>query len=300
MNSISGLKRRAALVQAIRQFFFDRDYLEVDTPVRLPCVAPEPYIEPVRSGNWFLQTSPELCMKRLLAAGAPRIYQISKCFRRGERGNKHLSEFTMLEWYHAGIDYMGLMNECEELLAFLAEAIGLGSLVPYNEMRISLKRPWQRLAVADAFRSYAPVSMEEALSANTFDEVLVTSIEPHLGKEEPIFLFDYPASLGALARLKKNDPGCAERFELYAAGLEIANGFSELVDPAEQRSRFMQDREKIKAQGRDPGPLPERFLEELEYMPDAAGIALGIDRLAMFLFNAETIDKVISFTPEEL
>lgn len=300
MISTGGLRQRAALIQAIRKFFIDRDYLEVDTPIRIPAPAPEAYIEPEPAGKWFLQTSPELCMKRLLAAGNSKLFQVCKCFRQGERGSKHLGEFTMLEWYRTGTDYFGLMAECEELLKFLCNTLGRGNSLSVSGNTIFVDMPWERFTVRDAFDQYAPISLNEALSRDAFDETLVTHIEPHLGINRPVFLYDYPASLGALAKIKQNDPNIAERFELYINGLELANGFSELTDAVEQRQRFEQEQEKIKSLGRHPTPMPERFLAELPNMEKTAGIALGVDRLAMVFADTETIDDVITFLPEEL
>jgi len=152
--------------------------------------------------------------------------------------------------------------------------------------------------VAEAFRRYAPCTVEEALAQDRFDEMLVEYVEPHLGMVTPTFLYDYPAALGTLARLSPDDPTVAERFELYVAGLELANGFSELVDPVEQRVRFLAEQEIIRQQGRDPGPMPDPFLVELAAMPQAAGIALGVDRLVMLFAGADNIDQVVAFTPE--
>jgi elongation factor P--(R)-beta-lysine ligase len=303
---------RAVIIRAVRRFFDRRGYLEVETPLRLPTLAPEPHLLPQRSGQWFLQTSPELCMKRLLARGIPKIYQICKCFRREERGSRHLPEFTMLEWYRAEADYRDLMSECEELLpavaAALADTAGTERELarPRPETALfagpgnHLAPPWERLTVAEAFRRYAGIEVEEALRRDLFDQLLVERIEPCLGQGRPTFLCDYPAALGALARLSPTNPAVAERFELYVKGLELANGFSELTDPAEQRRRFEGDRALIRAAGRRPPPLPRRFLAELAEMPPAAGIALGIDRLAMILLGAERIDQVQAFTPEQL
>jgi elongation factor P--(R)-beta-lysine ligase len=300
MLSLSGLRQRARFIQALRSFFVERGYLEVDTPIRVPAPAPEAYIVPEPSGDWFLQTSPELCMKRLLAAGAGRIFQICKCFRRAERGSLHLPEFTILEWYRAGIDYRELMAECEELFLVLALELTGGDRLETAAGAVSLAPPWERLTVAEAFARHAPLSAAEALARDRFDELLVTHVEPRLGRGKPTFLHDYPAALGALARLRPDDPAVAERFEIYVAGLELANGFSELTDPAEQRQRFAAERRRIEADGRRPGPLPEKFLAALGDMPAAAGIALGVDRLAMLLAGADTIDQVVAFTPEEL
>jgi elongation factor P--(R)-beta-lysine ligase len=288
---------RAAIIQAIRAFFIEREFLEVETPVRLPCLAPETHIEPIRSADWFLQTSPELCMKRLLAAGHPKVFQICKCFRAQERGKRHLSEFTMLEWYHVDSSYLQLMEDCEQLFRFLMKRLALqfasGGLS-------TLGAPWERVTVADAFSQYAAISSDAALAENIFDKILVEDVEPHLGKNVPTFLCDYPADLGSLARLKKNDPLIAERFELYVDGIELANGFSELTDPIEQRLRFEKEQESCREHGRIPGPMPEKFLEELNSLSSAAGIALGVDRLVMLLCGAEKIDDVVSFTPEAL
>ncbi|MCK5340422.1 MAG: EF-P lysine aminoacylase GenX [Desulfobulbaceae bacterium] len=300
MHTSHGLVQRAVFIQAIRRFFIDRGYLEVDTPVRIPAPAPEAYIEPEPADGWFLQTSPELCMKRLLAQGFPKIFQICKCFRRSERGHRHLPEFTMLEWYRTGIDYLDLMEECEELFRFLDQKINAGRGIEEDGRIIPLTSPWERLRVEDAFGMYADMSVQDALDRDQFDKVLTARIEPKLGMKRPVFLYDYPARLGALARVKENDPQVAERFEIYISGMELANGFSELTDADEQRSRFAREREKISALGRDPGPMPEKFLDALAAMPEASGIALGVDRLAMLFSGAKKIDDVVSFTPEAL
>jgi lysyl-tRNA synthetase class 2 len=300
MIPLHGLQLRAVLIQALRTFFIDRGYLEVETPLRIPAPAPEAHIVPLTSEGWFLQTSPELCMKRLLAAGIPKIFQLCKCFRKGERGDRHLPEFTMLEWYAAGSDYRDLMTDCEALLRHLAAAMGKDGGLEWQGRRIDLGPEWERISVAEAFRRYAPCTVEEALAQDRFDEMLVEYVEPHLGMATPTFLCDYPAALGALARLSPTDPTVAERFELYVAGLELANGFSELVDPVEQRARFLAEQEAIRLQGRASGPMPEQFLVELAEMPQAAGIALGVDRLVMLFAGADSIDQVVSFTPEGL
>ena len=154
--------------------------------------------------------------------------------------------------------------------------------------------------MAEAFAEYAGCSAEEALAANRYEEVLCDQVEPNLGLDNPVFLYDYPSSLASLARMKNGDPSIAERFELYIKGIELANGFSELVDPVEQRLRFEKDRKEIMADGRDPGPMPEKFLWEISAMEESAGIALGLDRLIMVLCGAASIDEVVPFVPEEL
>ena len=291
---------RARMVQAMRRFFIERNYLEVETPFRVPALIPEEHIDAVPCGDWFLHPSPELCMKRLLAAGFGRIFQICKCFREGEKGVLHLPEFSILEWYRRDTDYTSLMQECRELITFTACALDCGSSIVYQEKVVNLKEPWERLSVREAFDRYASMSPEDALRYDRFDEIMVRYIEPHLGNERPTFLYDYPVSLGALARAKKEDPTVAERFELYIAGIELANAFSELTDIDEQRLRFKKTQEYRSSMGRPVYPVSERFLRALDTMPESAGIALGVDRLAMIFTNSTSIDEVVAFTPELL
>jgi len=294
------LEQRARIIRKIRQFFSEMGYLEVETPHRIPAPAPESHIDAVPSGQWFLHTSPELCMKRMLAAGYEKIFQICRCWREGERGSQHVPEFTLLEWYRVGADYLDLMDECEELIQSLAVEIGPGESVTYRSHRTLLTSPWERITVEEAFNRYAKIPAKEALKQDLFDEVMVQDIEPRLGIQKPTFLYDYPAERRSLARLKKEDPAVAERFELYLGGLEIANAFSELTDAEEQRKVFQAEIEIRRSLGKKVYPLPEKFLTELEEMPSSAGIALGVDRLVMVLLNANTIDEVVAFTPEEL
>jgi lysyl-tRNA synthetase class 2 len=294
------LALRAKLLQAVRQIFIEQGYLEVETPVRLPSIAPEIHIEALASDEWYLQTSPELCMKRLLAAGIPKIFQLCKCFRKNERGARHLPELTLLEWYHAGIDYCSLMDECERLIRSAAERIGIGCMLHWGGETISLADQWERITLSEAFHKYAHISLSAAITADRFEEILVEQVEPNLGVQTPVFVYDYPAKLGSLARLKKKNPALAERFELYIGGIELANGFSELTDEKEQRLRFENERTAIRERGREPGPVPEKFLADLKNMPEAAGIALGFDRLVMLFSGCESIDEVVAFTPEEL
>jgi lysyl-tRNA synthetase class 2 len=291
---------RARMAQAIRRFFIERDYLEVETPCRVPSLIPEAHIDAFACGDWFLHPSPELCMKRLLAAGFERIFQICKCFREGERGSYHLPEFTILEWYRRGINYISLMQECQELVLSVAADVGCVNDIFYQGKKINLQGSWERLSVKEAFDRYAPLSLERALLDGCFDEIVVCDIEPNLGKGCPTFLYDYPISLGALARSKKEDPTMAERFELYVAGIELANAFSELVDINEQQLRFKRAQEYRASMGRTIYPISERFLRAFDTMPESAGIALGVDRLAMILTDSSTIDDVVAFTPELL
>jgi len=289
------LEQRARILQAIRAFFVARGFLEVETPQRLPVNAPEPHIDPLPSGAWWLQTSPELAMKRLLAAGYGDIFQLARVWRGSERGRRHLPEFTLLEWYRDGVDYVRLMDDCEALLLHLVPA---GKLL-WQGHAIDLTPPWRRLSVAEAFSRYADCSLEEALAQGRFDELMALQVEPRLGVA-PLFLYDYPVACGALARRKPGDARLVERFELYLGGVELANAFSELTDVDEQRERFRRDEAERRMAGKTPCPLPEPFLVELEGLQEAAGIALGVDRLVMLLCNAAIIDEVVAFPPELL
>lgn len=291
---------RARMIQSIRAFFMEREYLEVETPQLISVLAPEVHIEAIHAGSSYLHTSPELCMKRLLASGFPKIFQISRCFREGERGDLHLPEFSLLEWYRTGIDYKALMNECEALIRFVSQSLDMGWKIHYRSNEIDLKKPWERISVKEAFGKYASISLDRALEEGCFDRVMVGEIEPNLGTMRPTFLYDYPAGMAALARLKPGNRALAERFEIYIAGLELANGFSELNDPVEQRARFERELQIRGAEGKEIYPMPERFLRSLEHMPDAAGIALGVDRLAILFSGVQKIDEVVSFTPEEV
>ena len=294
------LKFRARMIQAIRRFFLERDFLEIETPCRIPAPAPESHIEAVASGEWFLHTSPELCMKRLLAAGYPKIFQICRCFRGGERGDRHLPEFNLLEWYRCGADYLALMDDCEALIGTVAEELGIAGEIPRQGGVIRLLPPWERLTVREAFARYAPLTVSEALVSDRFEEIMACAIEPRLGMERPVFLYEYPAALGALARVKAGDPEVAERLELYIGGMEMANAFSELTDAGEQRRRFEEAVRSRRLQGGAVYPMPEPFLDALRHMHPSAGIALGVDRLAMILAGKDKIDDVVAFTPEFL
>ena len=290
------LTERAGIIQEIRNFFINRDYLEVETPYRIPANAPEPHIDAVASGRWALHTSPELSMKRLLAAGYEKLFQVCRVWRDGEKGQYHLPEFTLLEWYRTGVDYHALMTECGDLFSVLVPA---GKLSRQGRM-IDLAVPWQELTVAEAFTQHASMSLDQALVSDCFEEILTSEVEPHLGMDKPVFLTEYPASMASLARTKPGESLVAERFELYIDGLELANAFSELTDQQEQRRRFAADEEVRRNAGKTPYPLPEKFLTELSSMPEAAGIALGVDRLIMLLTDSRSIDGVVVFPPDEL
>ncbi|THB79358.1 MAG: EF-P lysine aminoacylase GenX [Desulfobulbaceae bacterium] len=301
MLTREGLQLRAALLHSIRSFFRSQQFLEVDTPVRQPVVIPESTIDHLPSGEWYLQSSPEQAMKRLLAAGSGNIFQLAPCFRRGERGQRHLEEFLMLEWYRMDADYDALMQDCRDLIiTVVAELSGEPSsqklIADSALLKKNLQQPWQRVTVHDGFLRYCPVSVEEALATGCFDEMLVEYLEPNLGVRNPEFLVDYPLSQASLARKKAGDNALAERFELYCDGVELANGFSELTDSSEQRIRF---EEELERSGDDFSMMPERFLKELDKIDRAAGIAFGVDRFLMLLMAAPNIEDVVSMAPSD-
>ena len=294
---------RANVIKVVRDFFWERGFLEVETPLLIPANAPEEYIDPILTlPSWQLQTSPEICMKRLLCSGHSKIFQISHCWRSHERGLRHLSEFTMLEWYRTGCDYQTLMIDCEELLQHIAKTcIPDNGYFEYNSARINPMIPWQRICVQEAFLHFGQVDVWDCLRKGIYEEILTSVIEPALAKfDSPVILLDYPAELAALARTKPGDSKLAERFELYLGGLELANGFSELNDPLEQRHRFEEANRVRSNMGRTVLPLPVPFLDTLATMPPSAGIALGVDRLIMLTAGANSIDEIVAFTPEEL
>lgn len=305
MLSVERLHLRAAFFRAIRNFFYHQGFLEVDTPLRQPVFIPESHILPFASENHYLQTSPELCMKRLLAQGCEKIFQISPCFRKGECGRLHLEEFQMLEWYRTGCDYFQLMTDCEMLVRFILEYLQHPEIpfhFPVTEDFMSgvhLSGNWPRLTVDQAFHRYSPYSLDQILTEERFDEILVEYVEPKLGYEFPVFLYEYPAQLASLAKKNKTNPKIAERFELYIKGVELANGFSELTDGAEQRQRFQAEIDAIRANNGYRAEMPERFLQDLDKLDVAAGIALGVDRLFMLALNCPSISSAVPFCRED-
>lgn len=295
---------RAHVIKAIRDFFWERGFLEVETPLLIPANAPEEHINPVVAlTSWQLQTSPEICMKRLLCSGHQRVFQISHCWRADERGSRHLSEFTMLEWYRSDSDYRALMTDCEELLQHVA-ALCLPdgrSCFEHKTAKTDPFAPWHRISVQEAFLRFGKVNVRDCLGKGLYEEVLTSVVEPALaGFDAPVILLDYPAELAALARTKSGNRELAERFELYVGGLELANGFSELNEPLEQRRRFKEANRARGSAGLPVLPLPEPFLDTLATMPASAGIAMGVDRLVMLTAGADSIDQVVAFTPENL
>ena len=290
------LELRARLNEAVRRFFRERDFLEVDTPVLLPANAPEAHIDALSAGPGWLRTSPELAMKRLLAAGHERIFQLGPCFRAGEHGRWHHPEFTLLEWYRAGAGYLEILADTKALLAFVAAELRGGTDFTWQGKPVSFAQDlWEKASVSQAFIQHAGWDPARKFDPDRFDLDLVTRVEPALPADRPVVLIDYPAPLAALARRKPDDPLRAERWELYLGGVELANAYSELTDPAEQRARFAEANALRQKRGAPAYPPDEAFLAALEHLPPSGGIALGLDRLLMILTDADSLDAVLPF-----
>lgn len=301
------LRLRAAMLARAREFFAARNVLEVDTPILSAAAVTDPQIESLTThivglpGPYHLSTSPEYPMKRLLAGGSGDIYQLCKVFRNEEHGRWHNPEFTMLEWYraHAGMD--DVIRDTEQLVAAVT-----GGLVRLEERRIDVRPPFERIGVCEAFERFAGWTRATTLEAAARDEdryfrAMVDLVEPALEKlDQAVFVVDYPATQASLARRKPGDPELAERFELYVAGVELCNGFGELVDPVEQRARLEQDQAARRAQGLPVYPIDERFLEALARVPPSGGNALGLDRLVALTCGTTSIADVVAFVADEL
>lgn len=294
----ANLERRALILDSIRAFFKKEGFLEVETPLLLPHVAPEQFIAPFTVNGWFLSTSPEMHMKRLLAAGYGSVFQITHCFRKGERGQLHNPEFTMLEWYRVDADYLQIIGDAERLVLAVAGDLGLGSSIHYQGGDIDLARPWPRTTISKAFRKSADWDPVMRHDPERFDLDLVDKVVPGFSAHRPTVLMNYPAANASMARLRPEDPKVAERAEVFVGGLELANAYTELTDPAELEKRF---REVIEEPGDSEGhrPMPRRFLKAMADLPACGGIALGVDRLVMLLCDAASIDEVVAF-PREL
>lgn len=310
--SLATLKRRAELLSRVRAFFDDRGFLEVETPLLSHDVVVDRYLDPLRvtlfddprqpeaGSTLWLQTSPEFGMKRLLAAGMTAIYQITRAFRGGEIGNLHNPEFTMVEWYRAGDDYESGMR----LLAEFAEEI----LARGTPQRLTYREAFERHAGIDPFAA-TDHELFDAVSAATgreppwdapcdllLDLLLVHCVEPQLGRRRPTILYDYPATQAALARIRPGDPPVAERFELYADGIELANGYHELLEASVLRARNQVNNAARAAAGKPPLPEESRLLAAMEQgLPPCSGTALGFDRLVMVLTGANSLREVMAF-----
>jgi lysyl-tRNA synthetase class 2 len=294
----ANLRRRAVIYQLARAFFINQGFIEVETPVRMPAVAPEPYIVPFESEGWYLSTSPELHMKRLLASGYKKIFQMSRCFRKGEQGQKHNPEFTMLEWYRAGGDYLHMIHDTEQLFQAVARGLKQGDIIHYQGQKIDISSPWPRVTVRNAFQQ--AVGWDPVIENNPvkFDVDLVTKVIPGFAAGRPTVIFDYPAPMASLAKLSPIDSSVAQRAEVFIGGLELANAYSELIDAREQKDRFRENIERISREESRKANMPATFIDALDKMPECGGIALGMDRLVMLLCDAVSIGEVTAFTAD--
>jgi len=302
------MRQRVYLYSQIRAFFAIRGFLEVETPILATSSTLDPMIalfsthyDGPNPGTLYLQTSPELAMKRLLAAGSGPIFQISRVFRNGEAGRWHNPEFTLLEWYRPGFNHHDLMNEVEDLLRLV---LGYPLAARFSYVEIFLQHlglhPLES-TLADCQARVRPhlahANTASDLDRDTCLQLLMShEIGPRLGYEAPVFIYDYPATQAALARRRPDHPELAERFEVYVKGIELANGFHELTDPLEQRSRFEAELVQRQQLGLESPPLDENFLAALNAgLPATAGVALGVDRLLMLMSNSSQIQEVLTF-----
>ena len=300
------LEERARLLALVRAFFDARGFLEVETPLLVPSPGLDVHLAAFEvnttAGARFLSTSPEYQMKRLVAEGYSAIFQIAKAFRKDELGERHNSEFTILEWYRANASVEDTMRDTEQLVARLT-----GGEVDVDGRRHDASPPFRRMTVLEAYSEFTSQSSEETLEMAAHDEdrffrLLIDRIEPGLaGLEAAVFLTEYPTSQASLARTKPGDPRVAERFELYVAGVELCNGFGELTDPVQQRARFLRDLEVRALRGLPAYPVDEHFLRALEQgLPPCSGNAVGIDRLVALACGTREIRRVMAFADDEL
>lgn len=320
-------QKRLQIIKLIREFFWSKNFQEADTPIAVTLPGQEPYLSPMpiffhnphcQGRKFYLQTSPELAMKKLLAAGFKRIFQICKCFRDFESfGGYHNPEFTMIEWYRAPGRLKEIMDDTEELFKFLAKNLSLNSItriVGEKEYTINILDNWDRLSMRQVWEKYLHIELNDYLTSekmadlagslgfaitkddqyeDLFYKIFLNKIEQKLGLERPVIIYDYPQQMTSLSRLSQ-DPLYAQRFELYVAGLELANAFGELTDPVEQKRRLEADKEKRAEMQKETWPVDDDFIKALESgVPEAGGIALGVDRLIMLLTNAKDINEVI-------
>ncbi|MFH1434531.1 MAG: amino acid--tRNA ligase-related protein [Pseudomonadota bacterium] len=285
------LKLRSRIISAIREFFDSADYVEVDTPSLVYNPPVDAYIDLIEAaGHRYLVPSPEIQMKTLLSRGLERIYQIGHAFRDGEAGPWHNPEFTMLEWYRVGADYRDIMDETQELAARVASLTDTPVSVPFR-----------RESITSVFTRAAGWDPCSCWNEDRFFSDLVGRIEPAIKSEEAVFLYDYPTPVAAMAEVKTGNGTICERFELYLGGIEIANGYTELKDPAEQKMRFFTENERRVGMGKPAYPADESYISTLQGgLPPCAGAALGIDRIAAFFLQTDGIRDVMTFPDSSL
>lgn len=336
--ALAPYRARGQVIKAIRRFFDMQGFEEVETPLLVAAPGTEPYLEvfetrliEARGAAYraFLTTSPEYAMKKLLVAGVPKLYQICKSFRNGEEVSRgHNPEFTILEWYRAHADYTDIMADCEGLLHHIWRALhpdappDTPAVLVWRGQTIALDERWERLTMREAFARYTALdldavgtdeTMRAALAAKGYTvapettweqgyhQIFLNEIEPRLGGRVPTILYEYPASMAALARRKADDPRYAERFEFYAFGVELGNAFSELTDADEQETRLRAEQAERAALGKTPYAYDTDFVAALRAgMPPAGGIAVGVDRLVMLFAGVDAIQDTLWFPASEL
>ncbi|WP_100643775.1 elongation factor P--(R)-beta-lysine ligase [Alteromonas facilis] len=301
---LNALQQRATMYAAIRHFFAQREVLEVETPVLSHHANTDVHIDSMQCHEWFLQTSPEFAMKRLLAAGTGSIYQICKAFRYEESGRWHNPEFSMLEWYRVGFTHLDLMQEVSELLQATLGCEAADTLT-YQQAFLQytgldpLERENDQLRQWVVGREILASSPDDMSVDDLLNLVFSHCIEPELGRQRPVLVVGFPASQSALARINESDNRVADRFEAYFKGVELANGFFELSDSQEQRRRFEADNAHRLCAQKNTMPIDENLLAALESgLPSCAGVALGLDRLLMLATGAQHINEVIAFPIE--
>lgn len=296
VSRTDALRFRAKAMKEVRNFFDNANFCEVETPAAIKAPAAEEYIEaPSAAGSLFLRSSPELEMKRLLCAGMERIYELGPCFRMNEKGSLHKSEFTMLEFYMAHTSYLELMTFMAEMLKNTALKLNGTTKTIFRGNEFDFGKEWEIISVRDAFKRFAGGKSPDDLAKEEglFELVLCGEVEPKLPKDRPCALIDYPVRFGAFARTKPSDATLVERWEVYCAGVELANTYGELTDAALQRARFSEFAATRKRNGLAEYPQPEEFLEAIDCgMCESAGSALGFDRFVMLLAGKDNIDDV--------
>lgn len=288
------LHKRAAILRAVREWFWANGFIEAEPSLLAVSPGAETHIDAFEVDGRYLHTSPEFAMKKLLAAGETKLFFLGKTWRRGELGPLHAPEFTMIEWYRVGEPYERIMDDCVELARVAVRAAGSDAL-RWRERTCDPFTAAERITVREAFAELSPVAMP--FGGDAFSAAIVQHVEPHLGDVALTLLTEYPIAEAALAQPAPHDPSVALRFEMYACGVELANGFQELTDPVEQRRRLIAAMdEKQKRYGKR-WPIDEDFLAALAHMPPASGVALGFDRLVMLATGARYINDVL-WTPQ--
>jgi len=322
-------KTRIQILRAIREFFWSQNFIETETPIAVRYPGQEPYLNPipvlfhdpqVREEKFYLQTSPEFAMKKLLASGFSRIFQICKCFRDYESfGGLHNTEFTMIEWYRVPGRLSNIMDDVENLFKFVSKKLKRYEISEkrYSGVMTNAMGEWDGVSMKELWKKYLDVNLDDHLKIEVmkgllrdmryeisdinsysyedlFFKIFLNEIEPHLGKERPIFVYDYPARMCSLSRLCEHDNRYAERFELYINGMEIANAFGELTDADEQNKRLGEDRKLREELGKKVYPVDPEFIKALQSgLPKVAGVALGVDRMVMLFTGAKDINEVL-------